>query len=517
MFTHLSLFHRFTLLIGLVAIGFAVYGIWSFKTLDYLKVNGPLYQKIVEGKDLAADILPPPEYIIESYLVALQLREAPSAERSVLIDRMTALKQEYDDRRVFWEKFTLTTQDSILHQKLVAADLPAREFYKTTFSQFIPALGRDSGAAERSSREMGVLYQTHREAILAVVELLNRSTEQDETNAKNILSQSSTILLIILLVSMTTVIAFTVITARGVLHNIRIAMAITAKTSEGKLSSHLEIRQFDETGQLLISLKGMIIKLIAVVGETRETASSLSNAAVQLSTTSESLSQSSTQQAASIEQTSASIEEMSSSINQNSDNAAATEEIASQSAKKGIEGGQAVTETMEAMRRIADRIRIIEDIAYKTNLLALNAAIEAARAGEHGRGFSVVASEVRKLSETSQVAAREISSLARSSVAVAERAGTLLTALVPSIQKTATLVQEITAASREQATGAAQISAAMGQVDQAIQQNAASAEELAATAAEVTTQAEQLNRLMAFFQLEDTAPTTSQPRRTNGS
>ena len=170
-----------------------------------------------------------------------------------------------------------------------------------------------------------------------------------------------------------------------------------------------------------------------------------------------------------------------------------------QGATDAEESGRVAQETTVAMKTIAQKISIIEDIAYQTNLLALNAAIEAARAGEHGKGFAVVATEVRKLAERSQGAANEISALAVTSVTVAEKSGQLLAALVPSIRKTAELVQEVAAASREQAQGVTQINQAMSQVDQVTQRTASAAEELASTAEEMTAQAESLKDLVGFF------------------
>jgi methyl-accepting chemotaxis protein len=158
--------------------------------------------------------------------------------------------------------------------------------------------------------------------------------------------------------------------------------------------------------------------------------------------------------------------------------------MAQKSANDAASGGEAVSATVEAMQKIAERIGVIDEIAYQTNLLALNAAIEAGRAGEHGRGFAVVASEVRKLAERSQGAAQEIGELATGSVKRAELAGILLEQMVPSIRKTADLVQEIAAASSEQATGVSQINSAIGQVSQTLQQNAAASEELSSTAEE---------------------------------
>jgi len=188
-------------------------------------------------------------------------------------------------------------------------------------------------------------------------------------------------------------------------------------------------------------------------------------------------------------------------VAQNAENAKVTDNMANTASQQATEGGQAVGETVDAMKQIADKIGIIEDIAYKTNLLALNAAIEAARAGEHGKGFAVVADEVRKLAERSQVSAQEISELAGNSVKIAERAGQLLEEMLPSIKRTADLVQEISAASEEQATGVNQVNTAVAQLDKVSQQSASSSEELASTAEEMSSQAQQLNETVGFFRV----------------
>jgi len=197
------------------------------------------------------------------------------------------------------------------------------------------------------------------------------------------------------------------------------------------------------------------------------------------------------------------MEQMASNIRQNADNAMQTEKIAMKSSEDAREGGQAVAETVSAMKDIAEKISIIEEIARQTDLLALNAAIEAARAGEHGKGFAVVASEVRKLAERSQTAAGEISKLSSASVEVAEKAGEMLAKLVPDIQKTAELVQEISAASNEQNAGAEQINKAIQQLDQVIQQNASASEEMASTAEELAGQSEQLQNTIGYFKVDD--------------
>ncbi|MBL8327462.1 MAG: methyl-accepting chemotaxis protein [Rubrivivax sp.] len=236
--------------------------------------------------------------------------------------------------------------------------------------------------------------------------------------------------------------------------------------------------------------------------EVRSAADQLSAASEQVSQTSQSLSQGASQQAASVEETTASLQEMAASVKQNADSATVTDGIATKAASEAQEGGQAVGQTVDAMKSIAAKISIIDDIAYQTNLLALNAAIEAARAGEHGKGFAVVAAEVRKLAERSQVAAQEIGALAGNSVGLAERAGALLSAIVPGIHRTSELVQEIAAASGEQSDSVGQITGAMNHLSGTTQQTASASEELSATAEELSAQAMQLKDLVNQFKLD---------------
>ena len=279
------------------------------------------------------------------------------------------------------------------------------------------------------------------------------------------------------------------------------AAAVLAEVANGNLAIDVEVKKGDTTS-MMAAVRQMVERLSHIVGEVNSAADALGSASEEVNATAQSLSQSSSEQAAGVEETSASIEQMTASISQNTENARVTDGMAGKAATEAAEGGDAVKATVQAMNQIAQKIVIIDDIAYQTNLLALNAAIEAARAGEHGKGFAVVAAEVRKLAERSQVAAQEISTVASSSVELAERAGKLLDEIVPSIRKTSDLVQEITAASEEQSSGVAQINAAMTQLSSATQQNASSSEELAATAEELSSQAELLQQTMAFFRLQ---------------
>ena len=274
---------------------------------------------------------------------------------------------------------------------------------------------------------------------------------------------------------------------------------VMAAMEAGDLTDAISGEYSGQLKQLCDTVNNTVAKLAQTIADVSNTSEALAGATGQVSSTAQSLSQASTEQAASVEETSAAIEQASASIKQNTENAKIADTMSADGTKKAADGGVAVAETVAAMKQIAKRIGIIDDIAYQTNLLALNAAIEAARAGEHGKGFAVVAAEVRKLAERSQVAAQEIGQLAGNSVGLAEKAGKLLDEIVPATRKTADLVQEITAASEEQTIGVEQVNGAMNQLSQITQQNASASEELAATAEEMSGQASNLQQLMAFF------------------
>jgi len=273
------------------------------------------------------------------------------------------------------------------------------------------------------------------------------------------------------------------------------------KIADGDLSVKLDIQQNDEIGMLASALQNMLERLSGIVAEVNGAALQISAGSQQLSSTSQQMSQGATEQAASVEEISSSMEEMSSNIKQNADNAMQTEKIAQKSAQSAEAGGKAVSATVNAMKEIASKIGIIEEIARSTNMLALNASIEAARAGEYGKGFAVVASEVGKLAERSQKEAGEISKLSTESVAIAVEAGETITAMIPEIKRTAELVQEISAASSEQNSGAEQINAAIMQLDKVVQQNASASEESASMSEELAGQAEQMQATMSFFKV----------------
>jgi methyl-accepting chemotaxis protein len=250
---------------------------------------------------------------------------------------------------------------------------------------------------------------------------------------------------------------------------------------------------------LLASLSEMVIRLNDTMVQIFESAENVSSGSSQLSSTAVQIAQGANEQASSAEEVSSSIEEMGSTIQQNTDNAIQTEKIATSAAKGIVDVNDAAMKSLEAIRMIAEKIKIINAIAEKTDILAINAAIEAARAGEHGKGFAVVAAEVRKLAETSQKAALEINTFSSASLKLTEESGELMMRIIPEIQRTATLIQEIAAASTEQNAGTTQISKAIEQLSQVTQQNSAAAEEMSSTSEELASQAEALQEAISFF------------------
>ncbi len=311
--------------------------------------------------------------------------------------------------------------------------------------------------------------------------------------------------------------------ARSISKPLGIAVAHLGEMSQGDLRNDIPaiyIKRSDEIGDLAKALDAMSRDLRRIVEDILTASDQVSSGSEQMSSTAQQLSQGAAEQAASAEEVSASVEEMAATVKQNTDNSMATESIATKSSGDAEMGGRSVMESVAAMKEIATKISIIDEIARQTNLLALNAAIEAARAGEAGKGFAVVASEVRKLAEHSQKASGEIGDLSRNTVEGATRAGGIIQKLVPDIKKTADLVQEISSASREQSTGVDQIAKAITQLDAVIQQNASASEEMASMAEELSSQAEQLAQTMSFFKVQaalsgDTAQ-AARPARIGG-
>lgn len=353
-------------------------------------------------------------------------------------------------------------------------------------------------------------------AEIAINDLMNFLTMEcdelcEETEAR--ISRWSNIQLVFCIVMSLTVMALSLYVGRK-LHNsivspLKQGVLFAQAIGNGDLTATVDVDQEDEIGQLADALRDMVRNLRNIVVSIEKNANDLVDSSDDVKDNSLKLSKGASEQAASAEEVSTAIEEMVANIDQNTENAIATEKITTSTAENVTLSSQYSAEAAEAMSLISQKITIISDIAFQTNILALNAAVEAVRAGEHGRGFSVVAAEVRKLAERSKQAANEIVDLVAKGMKVSQMAGEKAKMLVPEIEKTTVLVKEISAASIEQKTGAEQINLAMQNLNVITQENASSSDELTNSSVQLSSLAENLRAAVSFFKIDESQKTSS--------
>ncbi|MBB3595514.1 methyl-accepting chemotaxis protein [Rhizobium sp. BK529] len=489
----------FTFII-LMLIGTAAYGIFSLGTMN--DMLGNLLAGPAARLDLAQQINIAQLEAIRQQKNLLTARNADDA--SGAIDKGDQARKDFTD--AFAAVTKLSTAEGKEHWDRVADLSKTFNQADDQIREFIKAGNPD--AANNVSVTTARQAANDIDAALDQILTLEKQRMQDaDDGAEQQYGTTRTMMISVAAVALLIAVLTAFWIANTISKGLTRANTVVREVAEGDLTKMAEITTHDEIGELLGNVNVMIERLRGVVADALSAADNVSSGSQELSASSEQVSQGATEQAASAEEASASMEQMAANIKQNADNAAQTEKIARQSAKDAEASGDAVNRAVDAMRTIAEKIGIVQEIARQTDLLALNAAVEAARAGEHGKGFAVVASEVRKLAERSQSAAAEISSMSSDTVKAARDAGEMLGRLVPDIRKTAELVSEISAACREQDIGASQINEAIQQLDKVTQQNAGASEEMSATSEELAAQAEELQASIAFFKV-DTAGTT---------
>ncbi len=559
MLANLKVSMRLNLLIAVFAAGFIGSAVLAGNTLETVKINGSLYKGIAQGQELVADILPPPEYIIEPYLVVRQaLDEEDPAKISALAAEFRKLHAEYSVRHEYWSgKLESGELKSAL---VVDAHRSAEAFLSVAESEVFPALlARDTAKARSAvAKSLAPTYAAHRAAIDKVVSLANASNKELEKNAQEVVSQRNALLAAIAIGVLLLAVVIGVAVARSITAPLSratrfaAALAATGDTSErlreaghdevselaramDGLMDQLEekssaaqaiangdltltVKSVSDRDRLGESFKKMVAQLQTLVSQIRASFGQVAGGAQEISDASQSLSQGATQQASSIEEISSSMTEMGAQSKSSADNAGQASQQVS-SAREAAERGDREMKSMVAAmndisgssHQIARIIKTIDDIAFQTNLLALNAAVEAARAGAHGKGFAVVAEEVRSLAGRSAKAARETTELIEASakkvevgLAVAGSMAEAFAKILEGVTRATQLVGEIATASRDQAQGLGQIQQGLAQIDEVTQRNTAHAEETAAASEQLNSNAAQVQQLLSRFRTSDT-------------
>lgn len=500
---------RFVLLVAGVLTIFLLVGVITRGAIERTKVKGPYYDQIITAKDLIADILPPPAYILESYLKVIQLvMSTDVGERDAHAKDLARLKDEFEARQAYWHAHL--PEGQMRQLLLESCAEPARHFFTLVESELLP-LVRDGKAEEARTLLLGnvrVAYEQHRDAITALVTEANTFALEAENTAASALSTQWALLLTTAAVSMVLIAGFCVLMSRSIMRPISVlgARMQDIAAGGGDLTATLNLGRKDEIGDVAVSFNTFVSKIENVVVDVQEGVREIESGSSNVTAASQSLAQGTSQQALSLQQVSAAVEQMSAMTQQTADNAKQASATAAGARRSANEGQREMEHMAAAMgeikassAQVAKVIQIIDEIAFQTNLLALNAAVEAARAGQAGRGFAVVAEEVRSLAKRSAEAARSTSAMiedatmrADRGVEIAGRVGTVLGEIVSSASTVDTLLAEIVSASKEQASGIEQVRCGVTELDKVTQQTAVNAEELASSAEATTANAASL-------------------------
>jgi methyl-accepting chemotaxis protein-1 (serine sensor receptor) len=498
--------------IGLAGLGAAAavltQALWSFDSLDRSA------RQAMVGKDVVADILPPPMYLIELRLTLSRAVEQtlPLEQAAKDVDR---LQSEYEQRVKYWtENPPFGLESHLLGKQHEAAE----QLIGAARAEVLDKLrAGDVAGANAGLKVVNELYLSHRLYVDETVQAANDFAQQSIASFDATRVRGNWTMPIVTFILLGAMALFYVGARRSIMRPIQECVDLASAVAGGDLTRMVRVERSDELGTLQRALGEMSTQLARLVGDMREGMDSIASASVQIARGNDNLAARTQRQAATLEETAASMIEMTATVKQNADNAAAASKLATTARDEAERGGAVVRKTISAMeditassRKVRDITSVIDEIAFQTNLLALNAAVEAARAGEQGRGFAVVAGEVRNLAQRSAAAAKEISSLIGDSVgkveagaSLVDESGRTLDAIIDSIKKVGGIMGEIAAASGEQASGISQVSSAVGQMDETTQQNGALVDEAASASKMMQDQAEQLVQRMRFFRTQD--------------
>ncbi len=462
----------------------------------YIPNNSPVVQAIEQGQSYKGRALVVDNWYLANYTpIKISNKIAGMLYTGVKEKDIDQLKTAFASQQILQSGFLslINSSGEVYIHPTVEGSNVAKETYFTR-------LNTEKGDGintfeEKDSKGENTLYFSKYVANIDSFVIISVATQEVYAPIKALRN------LVVLTVFFTLVIFIVVLSifSRSITKPLQKGVMFSNTVADGDLRTSLAIDQNDEVGELANALNRMTVKLREVVTQIDTGATSIADASQQFSISSQQLSHGANTQASAVEQISSSMEEMVSNINQVSENARQTEKIATSATINMAQVKASALDSMQAVKLIAEKIKIITDIAFQTNILALNAAVEAARAGEQGRGFAVVAAEVRKLAERSKIAADEIVLLSKQGVSLSEKSASLAESIMPEMEKTTNLVQEISAASAEQALGAEQVNNAIQQLNEITQENAASAEEMATSAEELTSQSEQFLEIIGYF------------------